>query len=113
MRPRPYSWSAGSRREGAKISDYSLSCSDLTDAEAAAAHMVRTEGNQECKVTRQSDLAQALRAVGFEVIEQRDATRETMAKAVRDFSERLRGADVALFFYSPSVQCMSLVPALS
>jgi len=47
-----------------------------------------------------ADLAQALRAVGFEVIEQRDATRETMAKAVRDFSERLRGADVALFFYA-------------
>src|SRR3984885_260691 len=47
-----------------------------------------------------ADLAQALRSVGFEVIEQRDATREAMAKAVRDFSERLRGADVALFFYA-------------
>jgi uncharacterized protein len=47
-----------------------------------------------------ADLAQALRSVGFEVIEQRDATREAMAKAVRDFSERLRGADIALFFYA-------------
>jgi hypothetical protein len=47
-----------------------------------------------------ADLAQALRRVGFEVIEQRDATREAMAKAVRDFSQRLRGADVALFFYA-------------
>jgi uncharacterized protein len=47
-----------------------------------------------------ADLAQALRGVGFEVIEQRDATREAMAKAVHDFSERLRGADVALFFYA-------------
>ena len=47
-----------------------------------------------------ADLAQALRGVGFEVIEQRDATRESMAKAVRDFSARLRGADVALFFYA-------------
>ena len=46
------------------------------------------------------DLAQALRAIGFEVIEQRDAAREAMAKAVRDFSERLHDADVALFFYS-------------
>jgi hypothetical protein len=46
------------------------------------------------------DLAQALRSIGFEVIEQRDATRETMARAVRDFSERLRSADVALFFYA-------------
>jgi uncharacterized protein len=47
-----------------------------------------------------ADLAQALRRVGFEVIEQRDANREAMAKAVRDFSQRLRGADVALFFYA-------------
>ena len=47
-----------------------------------------------------ADLAQALRGVGFEVIEQRDASREMMAKAVHDFSERLRGADVALFFYA-------------
>jgi tetratricopeptide (TPR) repeat protein len=47
-----------------------------------------------------ADLAQALRGVGFEVIEQRDGTREAMAKAVRDFSERLRSADVALFFYA-------------
>ncbi len=47
-----------------------------------------------------ADLAQALRKVGFEVIEQRDATREVMARAVHDFSERLRGADVALFFYA-------------
>jgi tetratricopeptide (TPR) repeat protein len=47
-----------------------------------------------------ADLAQALRGVGFEVIEQRDATRDVMAKAVHDFSERLRGADVALFFYA-------------
>jgi uncharacterized protein len=47
-----------------------------------------------------ADLAQALRAVGFEVIETSDATRAAMAEAVRDFSERLHGADVALFFYS-------------
>lgn len=47
-----------------------------------------------------ADLAQALRGVGFEVIEERDATREAMAKAVRDFSEKLRGADVALLFYA-------------
>ena len=47
-----------------------------------------------------ADLAQALRGIGFEVIEERDATREGMAKAVRDFSERLRSADVAVFFYA-------------
>jgi uncharacterized caspase-like protein len=47
-----------------------------------------------------ADVARALRGAGFEVIEQRDATREAMAKAVRDFSERLRNADIALFFYA-------------
>jgi uncharacterized protein len=47
-----------------------------------------------------ADLAAALRGVGFEVIEQRDTTREAMAGAIRDFSERLRGADIALFFYA-------------
>ena len=46
------------------------------------------------------DLARALRGVGFDVIEQRDATRDAMAKAVHDFSDRLAGADVALFFYA-------------
>ena len=47
-----------------------------------------------------ADLGQALRNVGFEVIVERDATRETMAKALRDFAGRLKGADVALFFYA-------------
>ncbi|WP_194454351.1 caspase family protein [Bradyrhizobium sp. CCBAU 53421] len=47
-----------------------------------------------------ADLATALRGIGFDVIEQRDGTREAMANAVRDFSKRLNGADVALFFYA-------------
>lgn len=47
-----------------------------------------------------ADIAGALRGVGFEVIEARDATREGMARAIRDFTDRLRGADVALFFYA-------------
>ena len=47
-----------------------------------------------------ADLAQSLRAIGFDVIEQRDGSRDAMAKAVRDFAERIRGADVALFFYA-------------
>jgi TPR repeat protein len=47
-----------------------------------------------------ADVARALRNVGFEVIEQRNATRETMVRAIHEFSERLRGADVALFFYA-------------
>jgi len=47
-----------------------------------------------------ADLAKALRAIGFDVIETRDATRDAMAGAVRDFSERIGTADVALFFYA-------------
>jgi uncharacterized protein len=47
-----------------------------------------------------ADLAKALRSVGFEVIEQQDASRDAMTKALRDFTARLRGADVALFFYA-------------
>jgi uncharacterized protein len=47
-----------------------------------------------------ADLANALRSVGFEVIEQLDASRDGMTKALRDFSARLRSADVALFFYA-------------
>jgi uncharacterized protein len=47
-----------------------------------------------------ADVTRALRRIGFEVIEQRDATREAMVKAVQDFSERLRGVEVALFFYA-------------
>jgi uncharacterized caspase-like protein/tetratricopeptide (TPR) repeat protein len=47
-----------------------------------------------------ADFARALRSVGFDVIEQNDASRETMTKALGDFSARLHGADVALFFYA-------------
>ncbi len=46
------------------------------------------------------DLAGALRGMGFEVIEQQDASRDAMAKAVHDFADRLPGAEVALFFYA-------------
>ena len=46
------------------------------------------------------DLAQALHSLGFEVIEQHDASRDAMAKAVHDFTDRLPGAELALFFYA-------------
>ena len=46
------------------------------------------------------DLSTALRSLGFEVIERSDATRATMADAVREFSEKLEGVDTALFFYA-------------
>jgi uncharacterized caspase-like protein len=47
-----------------------------------------------------ADVAQALRAIGFEVIEERDGTRDAMAGAMRDFAQRIRTADIALFFYA-------------
>ena len=47
-----------------------------------------------------ADIATALRSIGFDVIERRDATREAMAGAVRDFAERIGTADTALFFYA-------------
>jgi hypothetical protein len=46
------------------------------------------------------DLAASLRQLGFDVIEQHDASREAMVRAVHDFSERLPSATVALFFYA-------------
>ena len=46
------------------------------------------------------DLSATLRTLGFEVIERSDATRATMADAVREFSEKLDGVDTALFFYA-------------
>lgn len=46
------------------------------------------------------DLAQVLRKLGFDVIEQHDASRDAMARAVRDFADRLPGAELALFFYA-------------
>ena len=46
------------------------------------------------------DIAKSLQAVGFDVVLRRDATRADMTEAMRDFSERIRGADVALFYYA-------------
>jgi uncharacterized caspase-like protein len=47
-----------------------------------------------------ADVAQALRTIGFDVIEERDGTRDAMAGAMRDFAQRIRTADIALFFYA-------------
>ncbi len=46
------------------------------------------------------DMAKALRALGFEVIERQNLTRETFAGAVREFGDRLRGASVGLFYFA-------------
>ncbi len=48
-------------------------------------------------------MAETLRAVGFEVIEAKNADRRGMARAIRDFGKRLRRAGpeaVGLFYYA-------------
>jgi len=46
------------------------------------------------------DMAAALEAVGFEVVEALDADRRKLDGALRAFTDKLAGADVALFFYA-------------
>jgi hypothetical protein len=46
------------------------------------------------------DMAQALRDLGFEVIEVTNATKKRMLDAVNDFGVRLQQAHVGLFYYS-------------
>jgi len=41
-----------------------------------------------------------LRKIGFEVVEGIDLTRAGMTDKIRDFSHKLEGADLALFFYA-------------
>ncbi len=47
-----------------------------------------------------SDIAKALTGAGFDVILRDDASRTDMADAVRDFTQRIQGADVALFYFA-------------
>ena len=47
-----------------------------------------------------ADIAQALRDIGFQVVERRDADQRAMTDAIREFSRLLRGAEVALFYYA-------------
>ncbi len=49
------------RRQGDRLHSYDLSCSDLTPAEASAAHLVRNESGAKCTATRAGDLAAAFR----------------------------------------------------
>lgn len=46
------------------------------------------------------DVAAALRRLGFDVIEGTDLAHEQMRAKVRDFSVKVEGADVALFYYA-------------
>jgi uncharacterized caspase-like protein len=47
-----------------------------------------------------ADIAQALRRIGFDVIEGRDLEKRAMEDKIRDFGHKLDKADVALFFYA-------------
>jgi uncharacterized caspase-like protein len=47
-----------------------------------------------------SDMAQSLRRLGFEVVEGIDLDNDAMRRKVKEFSDALPGADVALFFYA-------------
>lgn len=47
------------RKQGDRILVYDLSCTDLTDVEIQKTHLAKSEGGQECKVTRKEDLVAA------------------------------------------------------
>lgn len=46
------------------------------------------------------DMAQALRGLGFEVIERQNLSREAFSLVVREFGDKLRGATVGLFYFA-------------
>jgi uncharacterized caspase-like protein len=46
------------------------------------------------------DVADALRRLGFEVVDGRDLDKRAMERLIRQFGAKLAGADVALFFYA-------------
>lgn len=45
-------------------------------------------------------VAKTLRALGFQVIEEHNVTRDELLEAVGDFRKNLRGAEVAVFYYA-------------
>lgn len=47
-----------------------------------------------------SDVARALRGIGFEVVEGLDLSKRDMEGKIREFSRKLSGARIALFFYA-------------
>jgi cytochrome c-type biogenesis protein CcmH/NrfG len=47
-----------------------------------------------------SDMAQALRELGFDVINKENLNRNDMKRAIRAFGEKLRGGGVGLFYYA-------------
>ena len=80
----------------------------LNQPATASDHIALVLGNSKYQAVPQldnpsndaADFAGKLRSIGFDVIEKRDATRDEMAHAVREFSDRIQSAKVALFFYA-------------
>jgi uncharacterized protein len=83
-------------------------CLFAPDAALAGGRIALIFGNGAYRTAPQLDnpandaeeIAKSLKAVGFDVVLRRDATRADMTDALRDFSERIRNADVALFYYA-------------
>lgn len=46
------------------------------------------------------DIASALRSLGFEVIARRDVDQKKMKTAIREFGQKLRGAETGLFYFA-------------
>ena len=47
-----------------------------------------------------TDMARALRKLGFDVVEGKNLDRRGMDDSIREFGRKLDGADLALFFYA-------------
>jgi len=60
----------------------------------------RVAGRLTNPVNDASDMATALRRLGFDVVEGKDLDRRAMDQAIREFGRKLEGADLALFFYA-------------
>ncbi len=60
----------------------------------------RHESRLRNPVNDANDVARQLKALGFEVILEKDADRRTMTDAITDFGKRLGQGDVGLFYYS-------------
>jgi len=58
------------------------------------------ESSLDNPVNDATDIAAALKNLGFQVILKRNAKRRAMIRAVQDFGEQLPGYDVGLFYYS-------------
>ena len=62
--------------------------------------LVELAGTDEVPSNDAADIAQALRKLGFDVVEGRDLDKHGMEDRTREFGRQLEGADLALLFYA-------------